>query len=644
MPDTLPIDQIVNEIKSQFDVNGDFVRSLVQSLSKNVLDKLLSTKSNNPIEQKNPEKKEADTVKETARPLPPTPLINRSIEESITKNLPLLNDNLQELIRVTNEGIAKKESIKLPDFSKSFTFENFFKNFPANFVTGDKSPETVDYYSKRIAKAQAADQKKDSTKDLNSIKEYIRGTTDIQGKGGRLDQFIGKLFGGKIEKLLARKPDEEKDPLSPVQVPAPKSLLEKEKPADVLAKFDGFTPDGLRQFKDALPDILKGKFGNGGEENQKKGGAYPPGGYNGGRGGILDMLGAAAFGAGAKPALGMAGRALGWVKGLFRGGAPVEPPMTGEVVQPKLPATIEDVRFENAKPANAKVVEPIVKGASKVIPGASEGLVEGGAEGAAEGFGRAIPFIGPAIAAAFTAYDINKINKQEKEGKLTKQEATKEKGGAVGQGVGAIGGGIAGAELGAAVGTLIFPGVGTVVGGLLGGAIGGVGGAMAGKAIGKDIAKDPNEGHEGYHMEGAGRNGHWVKDTPTINVKTKDFKADNPVSITPEQTTPKIDTSTGDVTDESSKHLENISDKTDLTNDSLKDIAAGINNLNSLMKAFGTSVLENPKANNTTIVNNQTSGTSKVANSSDFAKAGDSRISDFRRFVDQSRQNYNYAS
>jgi len=61
------------------------------------------------------------------------------------------------------------------------------------------------------------------------------------------------------------------------------------------------------------------------------------------------------------------------------------------------------------------------------------------------------------------------------------------------------------------------------------------------------------------------------------------------------------------------------------------------------MKAFGTSVLDTPKGN-TTIVNNQTTGTSKVINSSEFAKAGNSQISDFRRFVDQSRQNYNYAS
>jgi len=130
----------------------------------------------------------------------------------------------------------------------------------------------------------------------------------------------------------------------------------------------------------------------------------------------------------------------------------------------------------------------------------------------------------------------------------------------VGQGIGAIGGGIAGAEAGAALGLLTGPAaiVASPLLALMGRAIGGIGGAMAGKAIGKDVAKSPNEGHEGYHMEGAGRNGHWVKDTPTINVRTKDFKADNPVSITPEQTTPKIDTTKGDVTDESSKHLENI--------------------------------------------------------------------------------------
>jgi len=83
--------------------------------------------------------------------------------------------------------------------------------------------------------------------------------------------------------------------------------------------------------------------------------------------------------------------------------------------------------------------------------------------------------------------DIMDINTKLKAGEISKEEASKQKGGVVGEAAGGAAGGWGGAAAGAALGTMLLPGIGTVIGGLLGGAIGAFGGGAAGKAIGEGV-------------------------------------------------------------------------------------------------------------------------------------------------------------
>lgn len=109
-------------------------------------------------------------------------------------------------------------------------------------------------------------------------------------------------------------------------------------------------------------------------------------------------------------------------------------------------------------------------------------------------------------AAGYEGYqDVSRINQEEREGKLTKAEATQQKGEAVGKATGAAAGGAggawaggtAGASAGAAIGAL-FGGVGAapgaVIGGLIGAGLGAWGGSEAGGWFGKKVGGKIGEG------------------------------------------------------------------------------------------------------------------------------------------------------
>ena len=68
------------------------------------------------------------------------------------------------------------------------------------------------------------------------------------------------------------------------------------------------------------------------------------------------------------------------------------------------------------------------------------------------------------VDAALAGMRLWDISDQEKQGVISKDEATREKGGAIGAGAGSI--------VGSALGTAILPGVGTMIGGMLGGVVG----------------------------------------------------------------------------------------------------------------------------------------------------------------------------
>jgi len=85
----------------------------------------------------------------------------------------------------------------------------------------------------------------------------------------------------------------------------------------------------------------------------------------------------------------------------------------------------------------------------------------------------------------YTGYQDAK--KLEESGKITKEEATRKKGEAIGGATAGTGGALAGAAVGATVGSVV-PVVGTAIGGLVGGLIGWYGGKAAGSAAGGAIA------------------------------------------------------------------------------------------------------------------------------------------------------------
>jgi hypothetical protein len=134
------------------------------------------------------------------------------------------------------------------------------------------------------------------------------------------------------------------------------------------------------------------------------------------------------------------------------------------------------------------------KGKGKLAGGASKmgGLLKAGGGLLSKA---AVPLtIGASIiGGGVTAYKgFTGASEKEAKGEITKEQATVEKGGAVGEGTGVAVGGAVGALKGAAVGAAIgsvVPVLGTAVGGLIGAAVGGLGGSFFGGKIGKFVGE-----------------------------------------------------------------------------------------------------------------------------------------------------------
>lgn len=97
------------------------------------------------------------------------------------------------------------------------------------------------------------------------------------------------------------------------------------------------------------------------------------------------------------------------------------------------------------------------------------------------------------VAGGVTAYQgYTAADEKLQKGEITAEEATVEKGGAIGEGTGQAAGGAVGALKGAAVGAAIgsvVPVLGTAVGGLIGAAVGGLGGSFLGGKAGKFLGE-----------------------------------------------------------------------------------------------------------------------------------------------------------
>lgn len=107
-------------------------------------------------------------------------------------------------------------------------------------------------------------------------------------------------------------------------------------------------------------------------------------------------------------------------------------------------------------------------------------------KGAGKFLGKAGGPIGALLGVGMAASDYSDISKQESAGKISAADATKAKGGVVGEAGGGIAGGLAGAAAGAAIGSVV-PVIGTAIGGIVGGLIGGFGGGKLGKMGGEAV-------------------------------------------------------------------------------------------------------------------------------------------------------------
>ena len=201
----------------------------------------------------------------------------------------------------------------------------------------------------------------------------------------------------------------------------------------------------------------------------------------GGRGplGGLGVLGALAGGKVAGP-LGSSPDNPMWVKIVGGGGGGLEDLLDGgKKGKP------------TAKPAGGKGV-PANRAArlAKVAEGrAAQAASAGGAGKAASAMKglKGAGVVGALAGIVSAGSDIIDINAKLKAGEISKEEASKQKGGVAGEAAGGAAGGWGGAAAGAALGTMLLPGIGTIVGGLIGGAMGAYGGGMAGKAVGEGV-------------------------------------------------------------------------------------------------------------------------------------------------------------
>ena len=192
------------------------------------------------------------------------------------------------------------------------------------------------------------------------------------------------------------------------------------------------------------------------------------------------------------------GGALKGAVGLGGGGATA--PAAGSLSGWKSGATAVSQAAEGAGSTIAKGVGTAATAAAE----SGGGLLKG----AGKLLGKAGGPLGALVGIGMAAKDYSDISDKEKAGKITAEEASKQKGGAIGEAGGGLAGGLAGAASGAAMGALLGP-IGAAVGGIVGGIAGGFGGGKLGKWGGESLMggeKKPENGMTTVKMNGMPNN------------------------------------------------------------------------------------------------------------------------------------------
>lgn len=250
-------------------------------------------------------------------------------------------------------------------------------------------------------------------------------------------------------------------------------------------EFAGFTYAGEVSFKRVLPplfeDILKKFFKKTDQFDTE--GLMPSGDTDYG-GGLLETL-----------------ANLAMLKGGLKGGATASRPR-GRIRQLFRNRKAGSLRAQRTAARAVKAGTPPPLPASKPVstttppktaPSAAGKAAKAAGKGATTSIGKAaakrIPLLGTALTAGFLGSELLETSKQEQAGEITKEEAKKQKAGAVGGAGGGLVGALGGAAAGAAIGSVV-PVVGTVIGGVIGGIAGGLGGEMLGRTAGETLVGD----------------------------------------------------------------------------------------------------------------------------------------------------------
>jgi len=250
-------------------------------------------------------------------------------------------------------------------------------------------------------------------------------------------------------------------------------------------EFAGFTYEGEADFKRVLPplfeDILKKFFKKTDQFGTE--GLMPQTDTDYG-GGLLETL-----------------ANLAMLKGGLRGGAAGRP--RGRIGQFLRNRKAGRLRAQRTAARAAKAGTPPPLPASKPVStttppktapsAAGKAATKAVGKGATTSIGKAaakrIPLLGTVLTAGFLGSELLETSKQEQAGEITKEEAKKQKAGAVGGAGGGLVGALGGAAAGAAIGSVV-PVVGTVIGGVIGGIAGGLGGEMLGRTAGETLVGD----------------------------------------------------------------------------------------------------------------------------------------------------------
>ena len=646
MPDTLSIEQftadVAAQIASQLKIDTSvLVEKLVASLSKNLVDKIIINKAAVPIAQE--KTKDPNPNQTVGKQNVVAPLMSKAVEDTIIKHIPLLNERVSELIDITKKATQdqKKEDSNL----KGTMFDSFYGKFP-NFINQFKTAIQKDFKIPKIElpKFPSFDpllrafkdfkipkfpekEKKEDSGMFNMLKRPFEFLT------AKLNDLSKNLKPDEREKEKKEEKDKEKQAAE-----KPKTFLEGVGEKRQFVVIDGFTSEGIRQLKEELPDIIKLGFKDlfehqKGEKNKTGGeqGSSDSLGFldrilaragraiwsatksiTGGLWSLSKFLGRGALsvaGNVGRGALALGGQAAGFgtagaavgTAGAVAGGLVIG----SEVGRQLNKALMGEKEFEQMeKELGGRGLWGGVKGIGKLIKiGIEKEKTEEKTKELEKTLDEKIKKLGFKDLAEYQKSLRDKKAKAEPQ--PTEEPPPKKY-------------------------EEVPPKPITLTTAKL---------SEAAKPA-EEVAK-PRTTEELLKKENKEDNQEAlkiIKETKDKITSVEEVKKTRDSLIRPEEQTPKIKTEEGVVTDKSTEQLSKLVQSSESQTQNMANLVLGFNTLAKALEKLGVSVAENPGNTTNVFGSNKSPGPVATGRSSEFAKAGDPTISQFRSFIEQARQ------